>query len=58
MEEASGMIESLRARADDFRVRAETCKVDRYASLMRKGAAHLDEEAAVLENRLRAPRRN
>jgi hypothetical protein len=58
MEENFETIESLRTRADEFRLRADTCKMDRYAALMRKGAEHLDEEAALLESRLRAPRRN
>ncbi len=58
MEEANHIIESLKARAEDFRERAEACKVDRYADLMRKGAAHLEEEARQLETRLRAARPN
>ena len=58
MEETVDMIASLRARASDFRERAGTCKADRYADLMRKGAEHLDEEAAVLEARLIPAHRN
>jgi hypothetical protein len=58
MEDNFDTIESLRTRAEEFRVRAESCKTDRYIALMLKGAAHLDEEATLLETRLGAPRRN
>jgi hypothetical protein len=42
-------IRSLRARAEEFRARAADCPIPRFSELMHKGAAHLDEQAQLLE---------
>jgi hypothetical protein len=55
MEKEFSRIETLKARARMFRVSAEDCRMPDYAALMRKGAAHLDEQAQLLEARLDAP---
>ena len=54
MEKTAATIESLMARAEEFRARATDCAIPRYSELMRKGAAHLDEQARTLEGRIAA----
>jgi hypothetical protein len=49
MAKPSVAIQSLRARAEDFRARAADCLIPRYLELMHKGAAHLDEQARLLD---------
>jgi hypothetical protein len=52
MDKSSIAIQSLRARAEEFRELAADCLIPRYSELMHKGAAHLDEQAQLLEARL------
>ena len=51
MEKPQVAIESLRMRAEEFRVRAAECAIPHYSEMMRKGAAQLDEQASIIEAR-------
>jgi hypothetical protein len=49
MEKSGLTVRSLRVRAEEFRARAADCPIPRFPELMHKGAAHLDEQAQLLE---------
>jgi hypothetical protein len=52
MDKSSIAIQSLRARAVEYREHAADCLISRYWELTHKGAAHLYEQAQLREARL------